>query len=93
MKPRHAVALALVGWYLMIPPDTPGGFRRYEYKGPGIGLVPVIPEPINEWQVVDGFDSAADCHAALEEDAKKEHPKYGYGKCIETASDPRLKGN
>ena len=26
MKPRHAAALALVGWFLMIPPNT-GGSR------------------------------------------------------------------
>ena len=24
MKPRHAAALALVGWYLMVPPMVPG---------------------------------------------------------------------
>ncbi len=35
MKPRHAAALALVGWYLMIPPvgDTSTPLARWVHVG------------------------------------------------------------
>jgi hypothetical protein len=36
VKLRHAAALALVGWYLMVPPvnQTPSGLWRVEMKAP-----------------------------------------------------------
>jgi len=54
MKPRHAAALALVGWYLMIPPlqsanrDDPSGPRD-------------LHAPISQWDQVSAYDSAAKC--------------------------------
>ena len=49
MKPRHAAALALVGWYLMIPPSStlPTGVA---YK-----------EPLRNWKIVRGFETADGC--------------------------------
>jgi hypothetical protein len=52
MKPRHAAALALVGWYLMIPSSMlPAGAA---YK-----------EPLRKWQIVRSFDTADDCNGFL----------------------------
>jgi hypothetical protein len=52
MCPRHVVALALVGWYLMVPPST---------LPPGVAY----KEPLSKWQIVRGFDTADDCRDFL----------------------------
>jgi hypothetical protein len=66
MKLRHAAALALVGWYLMVPPFTDG---------------PQIIDPdasFSKWQVMDSFDTANACRIARDglrkwaDDHKKE---------------------
>lgn len=52
MNPRHAAALALVGWYLMVPPTFPDN------------NVVNFWAPISEWRLGDVtyvFDSAAEC--------------------------------
>jgi hypothetical protein len=48
MTPRHAAALALVGWYLMRPP------------GPNNGA-PDFRAPLSQWTYSGSFDSAKDC--------------------------------
>jgi hypothetical protein len=52
MKPRHAAALALVGWYLMIPSSMPPAGAAYK-------------EPLRKWQIVRSFDTADDCNGFL----------------------------
>jgi hypothetical protein len=52
MCPRHVVALALVGWYLMVPPSA---------LPPGVAY----KEPLSKWQIVRGFDTADDCRDFL----------------------------
>ena len=53
MNPRHAAALVMVGWYLMVPP--PFG--------------PVIPEtPLTQWTKWKTFDTAAKCEAARDQE-------------------------
>jgi hypothetical protein len=100
VKPRHAAALALVGWYPMIPPSTGSEIN--------------IKAPIREWQQAGAYDTAAECeqdknvaaNAFLKgskenENSRKENsidPKVAYfnamlyasGICVET-DDPRLK--
>ncbi len=50
MKLRHVAALALVGWYLMMPPIPDHG----------------EPDPpISQWEIRYSFDSAASCQALL----------------------------
>ena len=50
VKTRHAAALALVGWYLMLPPTD------------GPGLFGVNPDaPIARWEIQTGFDTAREC--------------------------------
>jgi hypothetical protein len=86
MKPRHAAALALVGWYLMSPP-----IGRYD---------PNHPEktPLNLWKIDGPYDTAIACVRAKTE-LTDNLLAIGSGlteanssQCIAT-DDPRLKGN
>ncbi len=47
MKPRHAAALALVGWYLMVPPTSSSRV--------------LADAPIAAWQILEPFETLADC--------------------------------
>ena len=107
MRPRHAAALALVGWYLMLPPIdvTTRAF--------------LTDRPLSQWHVSKGFDSAKECEAFLADEKEMlSHPTVdvgertldldlyigrlgstrermlrglGYSQCIDT-DDSRLKG-
>jgi hypothetical protein len=68
MNVRHAAALALVGWYLMIPPVNA---KRQ----------PDDAAPIGSWTIVNSFDKANQCR---DEQASmmKEH-KNRTIRCIE----------
>jgi len=49
VKLRHAAALALTGWYLVVPqPDSP--VKRPNFKA-----------PLSQWNQMGAFDSAAAC--------------------------------
>jgi hypothetical protein len=96
MKINHAAALALVGWYLMLPPI------------PTDRLLVNTDAPISKWEQYQAFDSAQECEATnlyIHKEARKVrrdrrvHPatlddamaeQYINGECIE-ADDPRLK--
>jgi len=87
---RHAAALILVGWYLMIPSST---------LPPGVAY----KEPLRKWQIVQGFDTADDCndflHTFFEGSRQKQalnmlepaYRDYMFANGIAT-DDPRLKG-
>ena len=53
MNPRHAVALALVGWYLMVPPQLVVGGRVLSYD---------LNAPFSKWEQGGSFDSAEECN-------------------------------
>lgn len=57
MKLRHAAALALVGWYLITPPDCSRPNDRLNCQS---------RFPLGSWQIIDVFDTAVDCKAAQE---------------------------
>jgi len=89
MKLRHAAALALVGWYLMVPPlRSKGSSECYEANA-----------PISQWQRIEAFDTAEQCKAASTKSALW-HKQHGLdcglasawldAQCIES-DDPRLK--
>jgi hypothetical protein len=94
MKRRHAAALALVGWYLMVPPwSAPGKFNA--------------SAPLPQWKQDRSFDSATTCEqyrtsAIKYLTANKEHVDkvviayngrlYQSALCVQT-DDPRLKRN
>jgi hypothetical protein len=48
MKPRHAAALVLVGWYLILPPITPDGNVD-------------SGAPLARWKIDAKLDTAAQC--------------------------------
>jgi len=93
MKLRHAAAFALMGWYLVIPPD--GGTGR-----------PDEDAPLRTWKIQYSFDTANECEAAKYKlsqqsirDLKAIAPKHKdldllfiANICI-ASDDPRLKGN
>jgi hypothetical protein len=54
MNFRHAAALALVGWYLMVPPPVIHS------------SVPVdLDAPLSKWGIFSAHDSAAECEQGL----------------------------
>jgi len=55
MKVCHAVALALVGWYLIFPPRNPN--RQTDD-------VVNVDAPYSEWNIMDSFDTADACRSA-----------------------------
>ena len=91
MKPRHAAALALVGWYLMVPPFSA---KDVLYN-----------TPLSRWQPVEKYSTLAECEegkqtavrefaAFLDADMVPKSFKMKAlqaGKCI-ASDDPRLKG-
>jgi hypothetical protein len=60
MKLRHAAAIALVGWYLMIPPQICPNSPYSQvpcYRDPSVSL--------NKWTRADYFDSVDACDDRL----------------------------
>jgi hypothetical protein len=93
MKPRHAAALALVGWYLMLPPwRVIGGEVRSSVPDPDASL--------SKWINVRNFDTAASCDHALMQfldaagdgEPLSDRNRARFARCIAT-DDPRLKPN
>src|ERR1700687_563145 len=59
MRAQHAAALALVGWYLMVPPlDL--GWRH------ATGYLSNTTVPLIRWDIVQSFESVSDCERARE---------------------------
>ncbi len=88
MNLRHAAALALAGWYLMIPSSTFPPDVAYK-------------EPLRNWRILRSFDTADDCQDFLsnffeqsreQKDLNTLDPAYRdfmFAECIAT-DDPRL---
>jgi hypothetical protein len=86
MKPRHAAALALVGWYLMTAPiENTGSFWSVKRK-----------VPISEWSRGEQFDTKEHCETALTEYLAyppiplREMKEALAAECV-ASDDPRLK--
>ncbi len=61
MKTRHAAALTLVGWYLMIPP-----VKLLPNSDPSLPLgvhsfVVETDAPLGQWLQIDSYDTVASC--------------------------------
>ena len=91
MKQRHAAALVLVGWYLMVPPT--GDANRVD---------PSVPLP--KWAVLRAFDTADACNEAQDQlryrtsrlnlqipVASAASEAAEFSQCI-ASDDPRLRG-
>jgi hypothetical protein len=86
MNLRHAAALALVGWYLMVPPPDTVTLEQFRK-----GEMP----PLTIWIQLWAFDSAKECQdklAQLVHDQKdpRRRDTLAMGRCI-ASDDPRLK--
>jgi hypothetical protein len=90
MKLRHAAALALTGWYLMIPPEVGYGPPIIQYQA-----------PLTKWARAKTFDSEKACRKELRAWSTVKGPFDNYaqqraadrfqrGRCV-PADDPRLK--
>jgi hypothetical protein len=82
MNLRHAAALALVGWYLMVPP-TVGPYLRLDLR-----------VPVSQWRVVQLVDTATACEGYLQE--MKEgtgalHGEYSVAPKFETEGRKKLR--
>ena len=84
MKLHHTAALAVAGWYLMMPPLGSDG-RRDDSA------------PLPQWKIRGSFDTAVECTDALAELLGRDFPEMVRqailaSMCIST-DDPQLKGN
>jgi hypothetical protein len=104
MKPRHVVALAFVGWYLMVPPQSlvKLDLSGLSAKSPDIEVDRRVDEalqradalPLSRWQMQGSYDTAKECKDQVDYDNENNSaiPNIAFAKCIAT-DDPRLKGN
>ena len=82
MTTRHAAALTLLGWYLMMPLMEKKGVEKKEVR-------------ISQWFIQKSFDSASACDTfllKLTQDAQKKHElRYDivHAECF-ASDDPRL---
>jgi hypothetical protein len=83
----YAAALALVGWYLMLPPMRGGQ--------------PDETAPLSQWVIIESFNTAKECNMLLQADAESRthftpanEPllKASAAECV-TADDRRFKEN
>ena len=84
MNPRHAAALALVGWCLVLPPASES-FTFINSKA-----------PLSQWTLDGQFDSAQNCEnrrqQLIHENWKSadEKRRFQLSRCV-PRDDPRLK--
>jgi len=85
MKRRHAAGIALLAWYLMVPPSDDSRA--------------LSDSPLAEWRRFEPFESSTECNASLAEQRRDESERmitnskeivvFFYAKCI-ASDDPRL---
>ena len=85
MKLRHAAALALVGWYLMVPPThRVNGQTIFEDSA-----------PLTSWRQVYAYETAKQCQDEIDhlQTLPPEAAVHGdHAQCV-ASDDSRLKGN
>jgi hypothetical protein len=85
MKTRHFAALALIGWYLIVPLQTRTwwiGPQRYDDSA-----------PLSRWAIDRSFDKAGGCEAArqaTEQQSGDAAIRMEHSVCI-ASDDPRLR--
>ena len=86
MNPRHAAALALVGWYLMAPPPFPHAKSPFALDD---------TRPLAQWKLINSFDTAAACKArstSIRDSPVDAVAAIGNAAQCIASDDPRLKG-
>jgi hypothetical protein len=94
MKLRQTTALALVVWYLMVPPHRICVTCRDYFQPEREDL------PVHKWQQAKHFDTLPKCEASLRWFQKNNRRRFlkrarvsyiaRYGQCV-ASDDPRLK--
>jgi hypothetical protein len=83
MKLRHTALLALVGWYLIVPP----------LKSPGSMAVDESA-PLTKWRIFKSFDSVKECEALRAKITQGEKGTEFYAAILTSAcvasDDPRF---
>jgi hypothetical protein len=85
IKFRHTAALALMGWYLFVPPQTRIWWIGDKYYD--------AAAPLSRWTVERSFDKAQVCEAArlaIQEQSGDAANRMSHAICI-ASNDPRLK--
>ncbi|MGO9601969.1 MAG: hypothetical protein ACLQAT_00945 [Candidatus Binataceae bacterium] len=77
MKLRHAAALALLVWYLMVPPAV-WPTQRLDFS-----------VPIPQWIVLEGFDTGTACEAYLQDLKEDPEPLNAKFKLIQDMGVPK----
>jgi hypothetical protein len=85
MKPRHAAALALVGWYMMFPPE-----KCLDKSRNDLGSCPMqydVTADLWEWLGGPWFPTAEACNAAIARERKlaadlRNQRKVAGAKCV-----------
>jgi hypothetical protein len=88
VKPRHAAALSLVGWYLMLPPLAD---RAYDLSQPRLIEGDA---PLSEWIIKRAYDTAEECvkaQKALHDDSYPIESKYVNSNHEDADSTERIK--
>ncbi|MBI2962464.1 MAG: hypothetical protein HYY35_01810 [Deltaproteobacteria bacterium] len=101
MSHRHAAALALLGWYLVMPPEarqprgqvSPKGWSKAYRKDPGAALRRLydVKAPLSRWAVVGSFETARQCNERRRQGvlAAPQLTTIELSKCV-ASDDPRL---
>jgi len=96
MRLSHAAALAMIGWYLMVPPHRIC-LTCSDYFQPRAQNLPLA-----EWETANHFDTLAECEASLDWKVKHNSRRFRlikrarisyiakYGLCV-ASDDLRLK--
>jgi hypothetical protein len=84
MRLRSSIALALIGWYLMVPPLSLHGSSAVD-----------INAPLSNWHIFQSFDSVSECEALRQRITQGEKGTPYYQAILTSAciasDDPRLK--
>jgi hypothetical protein len=88
MNPRHAAALALVGWYLMLPSYDPSVPISKWYQAESFDTAAQC-RALLEWEMSEDYAKHAQ---GTPTEIRKYQRAMKEAKCIAT-DDPRLKGN
>jgi len=93
MRLRHAAALVIVGWYLMVPQmSCVWSLCRHPRPGDGC-FITEQNAPLSKWRKWKFYSSGSACESARASLVVEEYFKGNiYGRCIES-DDPRLRVN
>jgi hypothetical protein len=84
MNFSHAAVLALIGWYLLIPPPPNNDYEQLAPKA-----------PLSSWEQIDSYATLRQCRKDIERAMNADRSaetigEFGLFRCV-SSDDPRLK--